>query len=362
MTAGMKRTAALLLCAALVLALLPQRASAAEDPPEINATSVVVADAYTGQVIYEKNADEERAIASVTKIMTGYLACEGLSLGDSKLDEHFIVSKHAAESDKDGTSLYLLADQEVTYEELLYGTMLRSGNDAAVALAEAISDGSEADFVDKMNEKARELGMEHTHYSNANGLIDEDNYSTARDLAKLGCVAMENELFAKVVGTWYIELGPFQIENHNKLLQQMKGECLGIKTGFTTLAGNTLVSCAQRDGSRFVVVTLNDNDQFNDHQKLYEWAFANFPANVLCTEGETVTTLRIGEMEVPLTADKTLVASTAAGGGAIECQLRLPGRLSGAIAQGSVAGTATYTLNGEELGSVELIYSTIVVN
>lgn len=356
----MKRLTALLCAAVLALSMMPLGARAVEDPPEVHATSVIVVDAYTGDVLYENNADEERAIASVTKIMTGYLACEGLSITDERLDQHYIVSQHAADSDKDGTSLYLLAGQEVTYEELLYGTMLRSGNDAAVALAEAICDGDEAAFVEKMNEKARELGMTHTHFSNSNGLIDEDNYSTARDLAVLGRVAMENELFAKVVGTWYIELGPFQIENHNNLLKEMKGECLGIKTGFTTLAGNTLVSCAQRNGARFIVVTLNDNDQFTEHKALYEWAFANFPANLLCEEGQPVTTLRMGDMEVPLIASKTLVATGKKG--MIECQLRLPGKVNGAIAQGSVAGTATYILDGQVLGTVDLLYSTFVVS
>ena len=361
MTMQMKRIAALLLCAALTLCLLPQQARAAEEAPGNTATSALVADAYTGKVIYEKNADEERAIASVTKIMTGYLACEGLALNDEKLDERFTVSKHAAESDKDGTSLYLLPDQEVTYEELLYGTMLRSGNDAAVALAEAVS-GSEDAFLERMNEKAAELGMEHSHFSSVNGLVDEDNYSTARDLAVLARAAMENELFAKVVGTWYIELGPFKIENHNQLLSDMKGECLGIKTGFTTLAGQTLVTCAQRDGSRFIVVTLNDNYQFDTHKRLYEWAFANYPANALCTEGQSVTTLRIGDMEVPLIAGKTLLASSVDKTAAVECTIRLPARISGAIAQGAVAGTVTYTLDGEELGTVELTYSSFVVN
>ena len=357
-----RRWMCLLLSTVLLVSLLPLGAQAAEEPPTVNATSVIVTDAYTGKVIYENNADEERAIASVTKIMTGYLACEGLSLDDERLDEVFTVSKHAADSDKDGTSLYLLADQQVTYEELLYGTMLRSGNDAAVALAEAICDGDEDAFIERMNEKAQELGMEHTHYSNSNGLIDEDNYSTARDLAILAREAMQNELFAKVVGTWYIELGPFQIENHNQLLQSMKGECLGIKTGFTTLAGSTFVSCAERDGSRFIVVTLNDNYQFDEHEALYEWAFKNYPANVLCSEGNTVTTLRIGTTEVPLIASETLVAASAGDGEVVECQIRLPSRVSGAITQGSVAGTATYTLNGEVLGTVDLLYSTFVVN
>lgn len=358
-----KHLLAAVLALALLVGVLPMKASAVEDAPETSAASVIVIDAYSGQVIYEKNADEERAIASVTKVMTAYLATEGMTLDDARLDEKYTVSQHAADSDEGGTSLYLEAGQTVTFEELLYGTMLRSGNDAAVALAEACADGDEAAFIQRMNDKAAELGLTHTHYSCPNGLIDEENYSTARDQATLARAAMQNELFAKVVGTWYIELGSFQIENHNKLLQEMKGECIGVKTGFTTLAGKTLVSCAERDGSRFIIVTLNDADDYADHQALYDWAFKNYPANVLCVEGKTVTTLRIGEMQVPLTAAQTLVASVpTSADNVIQCEMTLPSQVSGAISKGAVAGQATYWLNGEELGTVDLLYSTIVVN
>lgn len=347
---------------ALIFGLIPQ-ANAIEEAPATSATSTIVIDAYSGQVLYENNADEERAIASVTKIMTAYLAVEDMTLDDARLDETYTISEHAAASDEGGTSMYFEAGDQVSFEVLLYGTMLRSGNDAAVALAEACADGDEDAFIQMMNDKAAELGMEHTHYSCPNGLIDEDNYSTARDLAKLAKIAMENDLFAKVVGTWYIELGDYQIENHNNLLSTMKGECIGIKTGFTTLAGRTLVSCAERSGSRFIIVTLNDANDFVDHQALYEWAFENYPANVLCEEGKTVTTLHVGNQDVPLVAAQTLVSSVPQSADTvIECSMTLPAKISGAISKGAVAGTATYLVNGEELGSVDLLYDAIVVN
>lgn len=350
------------LALALTVGLVPQ-AHAADDPPATSATSTIVIDAYSGQVLYEDNADEQRAIASITKIMTTYLAVEDMTVDDPRLDEVYTVSEHAAASDEDGTSMYFEAGDEVTMEVLLYGTMLRSGNDAAVALAEACADGDEDAFIDRMNEKAQELGMTNTHYSCPNGLIDEDNYSTARDMAKLAKVAMENELFAKLAGTWYIELGDYQIENHNMLLDQMKGECIGIKTGFTTLAGRTLVSCAQRDGSKFIIVTLNDQNDYDDHEALYNWAFENYPANVLCEEGETVTTFHVGNQDVPLVAAQTLVASAPQSEeNPITCTMELPGQVSGAISQGAVAGTVTYQVGGEVLGTVDLLYSEILVN
>lgn len=357
-----KKILSLLLVLTLLLGMI-STANAAEDPPAVSAASTIVIDAYTGRVIYENNADEQRPIASVTKVMTGYLACEGLTLDDAKLDEMYTISDYAAAADgTDGTSMYFVAGDQVSYEVLLYGTMLRSGNDAAVALAEAC-DGSEEAFLQHMNEKAAELGMDNTHFSSVNGLVDENNYSTARDLAVLAYAAMENELFAKVVGTWYIELGDYQIENHNNLLSYMKGECLGIKTGFTTLAGRTLVSCAERDGSKFIIVTLNDPNDFEDHQALYNWAFENYPANVLCEKGDVVTTFQIGTQTVPLVASETLVASAKhSDEHVIESYITLPAKVSGAVAKGDVAGTVTYLLDGEELGTVDLLYNAIVVN
>ena len=354
---------AFLLAAGLSLHALAAEAGTST-PPESSATSTIVVDAWSGRVIYEDNADEQRPIASVTKIMTGYLAAEGLTAED--LDEIYTVSAHAAASDEGGTSMYFEAGDEVSMEVLLYGTMLRSGNDAAVALAEACADGDEQAFIDRMNAKAEELGMTSTHFSNVNGLVDEDNYSTARDLAILGRAAMENELFARIVATWYIEIDGYQIENHNMLLSDEymgREECLGIKTGFTTAAGRTLVSCAQRDGSRFIVVTLNDANDYEDHMAFYEWAFANYPAYVLCEEGEALATLHVGNQDVPLIASETLVSSVEPSDEAdLRSALTLPGRISGTVSQGSVAGTATFTLNGEPLGTVELLYGSLVVS
>ncbi len=357
-----KKFLGLVLALALVIGLMP-RAHAVADPPATSATSTIVIDAYSGQVLYEDNADEQRPIASITKIMTAYLAVEDMTLDDARLDETYTISEHAAASDEGGTSMYFVAGDQVSMEVLLYGTMLRSGNDAAVALAEACADGDEDAFIQRMNDKAQELGMTNTHYSCPNGLIDEDNYSTARDMAKLAKVAMENELFAKIVGTWYIELGDYQIENHNMLLDQMKGECIGVKTGFTTLAGRTLVSCAERDGSKFIIVTLNDQNDYDDHEALYNWAFENYPANVLCEKGETVTTFHVGNQDVPLVAAQTLVSSTPQSSEApITCTMELPGKVSGAISKGAVAGTITYKVGDQVLGTVDLLYDAILVN
>ncbi|MCD8126316.1 MAG: hypothetical protein LUD82_02225 [Clostridiales bacterium] len=191
-----------------------------------------------------------------------------------------------------GSSLYLLEGDEITLLSALYGCLLRSGNDCAVVVAETIA-GSEEAFADLMNEKAAELGMTSSHFVSCNGLVDEDNYSTARDMAVLGAYAIQNELFAEICGTWVITTEDgYWIENHNKLLSY-DDRCIGIKTGYTSLAGRTLVSCAQDPdtGERVVCVTLNDSYDFDDHIAVYDWAFATYTPKTLCTAGETVTTL-----------------------------------------------------------------------
>ncbi len=231
----------------------------------ISAESAIVMDAGTGTVLYEKNADKRSLIASTTKIMTGYLAC--LQENPDRL-----VTIPAEAVGIEGSSIYLQAGERLSLRCLLYGTLLQSGNDAATALAIGCA-GSEAAFVAQMNRTAKILGLDDTHYANPHGLDSEDNYSTARDLAKLSCAAMKNRLFAEVVSTKTASFGNRCFVNHNKLLWRLEGAA-GIKTGYTKAAGRILVS-ARRIGDRLlVVVTIHAPDDWNDHERLYE-AFAS---------------------------------------------------------------------------------------
>jgi D-alanyl-D-alanine carboxypeptidase (penicillin-binding protein 5/6) len=170
--------------------------------------------------------------------------------------------------------MYLMAGAVYTVEELLYGLMLLSGNDAAAALADHCA-GDMASFAALMNEKAEELGLQNTHFMNSHGLDAEDHYSSARDLALLTAAAMENRAFSRIFGTRTYTLCGTEIENHNKLLTSYEG-CLGGKTGYTKAAGRVLVSCAERDGLRLICVTISDPDDWVDHAALYDAAFATY--------------------------------------------------------------------------------------
>ena len=247
-----------ILCALLILA--PSHAFALS----VSATSAVLMDAETGQILYEKNPDTKMRIASTTKIMTALVVLEHCGLQESVT----ILPEHMVE----GSSMYLKPGEMVTVESLLYGLLLCSGNDAALALADH-SAGSVERFVGWMNEKARTLGMNGTSFANPNGLDAENHYSTARDMALLATYAAENPTFVRICSTMTASVGDRNMSNHNKLLHRLDG-CIGMKTGYTMAAGRTLVSCVQRSGGRLVAVTLQDGNDWVDHAAMYEEGFA----------------------------------------------------------------------------------------
>ena len=262
---------------AAVFLCLPARA--ANFSGSVSAKSAILVDAQSGRVLYEKNADERSLIASTTKIMTGLLVCEA-----GELDREISVPPEAA--GVEGSSLYLKAGEQITVRELLYGMMLRSGNDAAVALAIAAAGSVEA-FAGRMNEKAQALGLTNTHFENPNGLDGEAHYSTARDLAKLSICAMQNEMFRAVVSSKsYTENGR-SFTNHNKLLWRGEGAG-GIKTGNTKKAGRNLLGSAVRDGRRLVCVTICDPDDWRDQQALFDFGFSAFSVRTFAHEGQAV--------------------------------------------------------------------------
>ena len=215
------------------------------------------------ETLYAKNVHEKLYPASLTKIMTALVALDRARLNDTIT----VTASHMVE----GSSMYLKPGEMVTVEELLYGLMLCSGNDAALALADCC--GGLEEFVQAMNDKAAELGMQDTSFANPNGLDDEDHYSTARDMAVLAAYAAQNPTFRRICSTRTATVGSRTMTNHNKLLSQVEG-CIGMKTGYTKAAGRTLVSCAQRDGCRLVAVTLCDGNDWADHKSLYEMGFA----------------------------------------------------------------------------------------
>ena len=236
--------------------------TAVTEAVEVSAAAAVLMDADSGRLLYEKNGEKRMLIASTTKLMTALVALEQGGLQQ----EITVTGGHMAE----GSSMYLRPGEKLTLETLLYGLLLSSGNDAALAVTECM--GGAVPFVARMNEKAAELGMENTHFANPNGLDDEAHYSTAEDMAKLAAAAMDDPVLRRVASTRTARIGGRTLTNHNKLLSRVEG-CVGLKTGYTKAAGRTLVSCAERDGVRLVAVTLQDGDDWNDHASLYEQGF-----------------------------------------------------------------------------------------
>lgn len=250
----------------------------------ISAQSAILVDATTGRVLYEKVPDKQRLIASTTKIMTALVVCEQSNV----LDRVRIPSEAVG---IEGSSMYLQAGEILTVQELLYGLMLHSGNDAAVALA-IYCGGTVEGFVQLMNDKAHRLGMDNTHFANPNGLDAPGHYSTARDMAVLAAYAMENPIFAQTVSTKSVNVGSRSLRNHNKLLWQVEGAD-GVKTGFTKSAGRILVSSAQRQGRRLIAVTMNAPDDWNDHKKLLEEGFTGYTQHQLVHKGQI-----LGQVEI----------------------------------------------------------------
>ena len=339
-----KRFFSFALAGLALLSLLPGRAEGVGT----SAASAILMDVDSGRVLYEQNADAKMLIASTTKIMTALVAVR-----DGKLSDTVTVSRDAAYTE--GSSRYLKEGEELTLETLLYGLMLCSGNDAAVAVAEHVG-GSVQGFVKRMNETAGDLGMDHSSFANPNGLDDEKHYSTARDMAVLACAALENETVLRIASTRSITIGGRTMTNHNKLLSMMDG-CLGLKTGYTRAAGRTLVSCAERNGQRLAAVTLQDGNDWADHQSLFEYGFSAYPAQRPAILGRELGRAAVaGGMSdsVPLVAADSF-SWPLAEGERLETSLELFRDLSAPVTAGTRAGQAVFTLNGQEVGRVDLL-------
>lgn len=237
-----------------------------------SASSAILMDLDSKRIMYAKDIHKVRSVASISKIMTAILAIES-----NKINNIVIIGKEI--NDSYGSGIYIKIGEKIKLEDLLYGLMLRSGNDAALAIANYVG-GSVDNFVKMMNLKAKEIGMVNTIFNNPTGLDEEKgNYSTAYDMAILTSYAMKNKLYQKIVSTKKYKLetnkNVYSWINKNKLLNSYK-YTTGGKTGYTKKAKRTLVTTASKDNLNLVVVTLNDGDDWKDHKNLYEEAFQNY--------------------------------------------------------------------------------------
>ncbi|MBM7094714.1 D-alanyl-D-alanine carboxypeptidase [Bacillus sp. H-16] len=343
-------------------AILPVRAGANVYPGQTSAQGAVLMELESGRVLYEKEAHTQMRIASITKIMTALLAIES-----GKMDEMVTISSRAEGTE--GSSLYLYAGEKLPLKDLVYGLMLRSGNDAAVAIAEHVG-GSLEGFVYMMNEKAREIGMTNTVFNNPHGLDDhEEHYSTAYDMAVLARYAMENNQYREVSGTKSYkaserENGYRVFNNKNRLLTQLYPYSTGGKTGYTKRAKRTLVSTAEKDGVELVAVTLNAGSDWHDHMNLFNWAFSGFQMMEIVKEG------RINSIKDPFYKNKLYAA--------YNFEYPLTDEEADLVEQKTVLlspderwektgypdpiGSIQISLNGERIGVVPLSFETEVEN
>ena len=337
-------TAAVLLAAVLFFPVSVQA---------LSAEKAILVDAATGRVLYEKNADERSLIASTTKIMTALVVCEQCNVLD-----RMRIPKEAVGIE--GSSMYLQEGEVLTLQELLYGLMLHSGNDAAVALA-IYCGGTVEGFAEMMNDKARVLGMTQSHFENPNGLDSPGHYSTARDLAILASYAMKNPIFYKTVSTKTVTVGNRYLRNHNKLLWQVAGAD-GVKTGYTKAAGRILVSSATRDGRRLIAVTINDPDDWNDHGALLEEGFSRYQVRRIVSAGERIGTVEIAggqvgyaELVAAEDFDYALAPEERS-----ELVFSGPGFVYAPVARGAEAGFAHVCIDGKSVGKIPIVFGETV--
>ncbi|MGL4374228.1 MAG: D-alanyl-D-alanine carboxypeptidase family protein [Turicibacter sp.] len=272
----------------IVLMVMGMTMGSTQQVSAISSECGILVEQITGRVLFEQCAEEQKYIASITKIMTAILAIE-----EGELNEWVEISDNATR--QVGSSLYVKAGDKLKLIDLVYGLMLRSGNDAAMAIAESVS-GTEEAFVELMNEKAKILGMTNSVFQNPSGL-DETTYnlSTAKDMATLMRYAMDNPIFREVVGTKShkaksSEENYYVWQNKHKLVTGYYEFAIGGKTGFTKMARRTLVTSAQKDGLELVVVTLNAGDDWNDHMGLFNYGFDQFEVKKVVKKGEVYVT------------------------------------------------------------------------
>ena len=317
--------------------------------PSVSAASAVLMDAESGRLLYALDENTPRPIASTTKLMTALVAAECLE------DLNQTVTIRREWTGIEGTSLYLRPGEQLRAQTLLYGLLLHSGN--AVALA-GFCAGDVETFVDWMNQRARDLGMIHTHFSDPNGLGDENHYASALDMARLAAACLQNDTVAQIVATKTITLEGRSLTNHNKLLWRYEG-CTGMKTGYTRQAGRTLVSSASREGQALICVTLNDGSDWADHAALLDYGFETYPRRVLAQQGEVLGKVPVaGSLLRSLTAAaRDTVAYPLQEGEQVTREIDLPRRIQAPVQEGEIAGTVRFLLEGREIGRSYLVWT-----
>ncbi len=321
---------------------------------DLSAASAALYEPVSGRFLFEKSKDVKMGIASTTKILTAITAIENGNPADV-----VITSKSASEIE--GSSIWLEEGEEQTLENLLYGLMLASGNDASVAIAEHIGKDVE-NFAILMNQTAKRSGADQSNFVNPSGLDHESHYATAADLAKIMAYAEKNPLFRKITSTKQYEIPwkghPYNrvIHNHNKLLTLYEG-CSGGKTGFTKKSGRCLVSSATRDGIHLIAVTLNAPDDWNDHIKLMDYGFSILQRKDLLQENLTAEdyVVKNGEKNFVKTSYKNTVSIPVLDSDCVTFKTIWSKNNTAPIEKGAVVGYREFYLNGEMITKADIV-------
>lgn len=322
--------------------------------PELSAQHACLIESESGRVIFEKDAHTKHAMASTTKIMTALMAIEADCMND-------IVSVSRKATLEEGSSIYLCEGDQMLMSDLIYGLMLNSGNDAAVAIAEHIS-GSVDKFAEDMTAKAKECGAYNTSFKNPNGLDAQGHYTTAYDLALISRKAMQNETFAKIVATKKGSITPINryettyLSNHNRLLSMYEG-VNGIKTGYTSATGRCLVSSVERNGMKFIAVTLNAPDDWNDHIKMLDYAFESCEKKTVVETGSIIKTAKTADgISYNAAAADGYEATVPKGGNAeADISVKIADRLRSPVNKGEKIGKLDISYRGDVVKSIDLV-------
>ena len=331
----------------------------------LNAKSAILMEESTGNILYESNPDERLPIASVTKVMTMLLIMEAVDSGKISLDDMVTVSENAMSYG--GSTMFLETGEQLTVNDMLKGIAVASANDGCVAMAEHLA-GSESAFVDMMNEKAKELGMENTHFMNTNGLDEDDHYSSARDVAIMSRELMKHETIFNYTSIWMDTLrgGKFQLANTNKLIRFYDG-ANGLKTGSTSKALCCLSAAAKRNDMQLIAVVLGaptSAERYASAKSLLDYGFANYAVNTQITAGDEVQKIAVEkgvDKEVGVVAGdscSTLVKKGQEDN--ITKEIKIDETITAPIEAGQKIGTMTISRDGEVIADIDLNASSAV--
>lgn len=325
----------------------------------ITAPSAVLMETSSGKILFEKNPHEQRPCASITKVMTMLLVCEAIDSGKLSLDDTITASAHAASMG--GSDIWLEEGETMSANDMIKATVVASANDAAVALAEHLC-GSEEVFVQKMNEKANQLGMKDTVFKNCNGLDEDGHITSAYDVAVMSRELMKHEMIFDYTSIWLDNLrdGKTQIVNTNKLLKTYKG-ITGLKTGTTNDAGCCMAASATRGDMSLVAVVLGCNsgkERFSDAAALLDYGFANFSVTQLKAPEDLPKTIKVengmqGNIGIGCDVNASIVLDKNSGS-KIASKIDLPESIEAPVASGQKLGTVTYSLNGKAVKNFEI--------